>query len=63
VLEEVTRLQGGAKLDRAVQEGALLHRPDGLGLADLRNGHDLDTLFGGKVLDRGSEIGLTVTEV
>lgn len=61
--QELPRRQISRYLDRAVQKGPLLDRPDGLGLAEPGDGDDLDSLLGAKTVERRAQMSLTVAEI
>jgi hypothetical protein len=62
-LEQLPRTEIGLDPNGAVQEGALLHGPDGLGLADLGHGGDVDSVLRGEQFDGAPEVALTVAQV
>ena len=61
--QELTRRQFRLHLDGAVQERPLLDGPDGLGLTQLGDRHDLDSVLGSETVERGAQMSLTVAEI
>ena len=61
--EELLRRQLGRYLGYPVQKGALVDGTDRLGLTQLRDRNDLDSVLRGEELERLAQMTLTVTEI
>src|SRR5262245_17842330 len=62
-LQQLPRAEIRLEPDNAVEERPLLDGPDRLGLADLRDGGDVDAVLLREQLDGAPQVLLTVTEI